>query len=164
MHEMDQQPGKRVMMPQRPLCQAHCVAHHQTKQRCPVATQTSPGAPGARRRGQGCAGSEINHESNSLCSGILGSGSPSGTTLTAGMLSGLFTSLFGLGYFWNIHVPGYFVLVQVRAFLPSVPGLFSGRRIIEAVSPSAAPGHVQILTQASVTVWVPACSQVASPA
>ncbi|KAI4553111.1 hypothetical protein MJT46_016405 [Ovis ammon polii x Ovis aries] len=29
------------------------------------------------------------------------------------LLSGLFTSLFGLGYFWNIHVLWYFVLVQI---------------------------------------------------
>ena len=59
---------------------------------------------------------EINHESNSLCSGIFGERLPLRYYLTAGMLlSGLFTSLFGLGYFWNIHVLWYFVLVQVRA-------------------------------------------------
>lgn len=50
------------------------------------------------------------------------------------LLSGLFTSLFGLGYFWNIHVLWYFVLVQVRApvlhsDLCSIVG-----RVVEAAS------------------------------
>lgn len=72
------------------------------------------GEPGGG--GQGCEVAEINHESNSLCSGIFGERLPLRYYLTAGMLlSGLFTSLFGLGYFWNIHVLWYFVLVQVRA-------------------------------------------------
>lgn len=30
------------------------------------------------------------------------------------LLSGLFTALFGLGYFWNIHVLWYFIVMQVR--------------------------------------------------
>ncbi|CAI9166867.1 unnamed protein product [Rangifer tarandus platyrhynchus] len=47
-------------------------------------------------------------------SGIFGERLPLRYYLTAGMLlSGLFTSLFGLGYFWNIHVLWYFVLVQI---------------------------------------------------
>uniref|UniRef100_A0A672VAD5 Glucose-6-phosphate exchanger SLC37A2 n=1 Tax=Strigops habroptila TaxID=2489341 RepID=A0A672VAD5_STRHB len=34
--------------------------------------------------------------------------------LSGGMvLSGLFTALFGLGYFWNIHVLWYFIIMQV---------------------------------------------------
>ncbi|XP_071942356.1 glucose-6-phosphate exchanger SLC37A2-like [Antedon mediterranea] len=34
--------------------------------------------------------------------------------LTGGMLlSGLFTALFGLGYFWNIHSYAYFVIIQI---------------------------------------------------
>ncbi|EPY88767.1 hypothetical protein CB1_000154012 [Camelus ferus] len=47
-------------------------------------------------------------------SGIFGERLPLRYYLSAGMLlSGLFTSLFGLGYFWNIHVLWYFVLIQV---------------------------------------------------
>lgn len=49
-------------------------------------------------------------------SGIFGERLPLRYYLSTGMLlSGLFTSLFGLGYFWNIHVLWYFVLIQVRA-------------------------------------------------
>ncbi|XP_007463702.1 PREDICTED: sugar phosphate exchanger 2 [Lipotes vexillifer] len=47
-------------------------------------------------------------------SGIFGERLPLRYYLTAGMLlSGLFTSLFGLGYFWNIHALWYFVLIQI---------------------------------------------------
>ncbi|XP_027801202.2 glucose-6-phosphate exchanger SLC37A2 isoform X1 [Marmota flaviventris] len=47
-------------------------------------------------------------------SGIFGERLPLRYYLSAGMLlSGLFTSLFGLGYFWNIHVLWYFVLIQI---------------------------------------------------
>ena len=94
------------------------------------------GEPGGG--GQGCEVAEINHESNSLCSGIFGERLPLRYYLTAGMLlSGLFTSLFGLGYFWNIHVLWYFVLVQVRASSVLHSGLCScHRKITEAVSPS----------------------------
>ncbi|XP_005378512.1 PREDICTED: sugar phosphate exchanger 2 isoform X2 [Chinchilla lanigera] len=47
-------------------------------------------------------------------SGIFGERLPLRYYLSAGMLlSGLFTSLFGLGYFWDIHVLWYFVLVQI---------------------------------------------------
>lgn len=77
-----------------------------------VAVGGVPGEPGGG--GQGCEVAEINHEPTSLCSGIFGERLPLRYYLTAGMLlSGLFTSLFGLGYFWNIHVLWYFVLVQV---------------------------------------------------
>lgn len=38
------------------------------------------------------------------------------------MLSGLFTVLFGLGYFWDIHVLWYFIVMQV----PSASGGFWG--------------------------------------
>lgn len=93
-----------------------------------VAVGGAPGEPGGG--GQGCEIAEINHEPTSLCSGIFGERLPLRYYLTGGMLlSGLFTSLFGLGYFWNIHVLWYFVLVQVRAF----SGLHSGD--------PAAPGH-----------------------
>ncbi|XP_037697801.1 glucose-6-phosphate exchanger SLC37A2 isoform X1 [Choloepus didactylus] len=47
-------------------------------------------------------------------SGIFGERLPLRYYLAAGMLlSGLFTSLFGLGYFWNIHMLWYFVLIQI---------------------------------------------------
>lgn len=82
-----------------------------------------------------------NHKSYSLfSSGIFGERLPLRYYLSAGMLlSGLFTSLFGLGYFWNIHMLWYFVLIQVRApilhsDLCSIMG-----RIAEAASPSQTP-------------------------
>ncbi|NWH70688.1 G6PT3 protein, partial [Piaya cayana] len=47
-------------------------------------------------------------------SGIFGERLPLRYYLSAGMvLSGLFTALFGLGYFWNIHVLWYFIIMQV---------------------------------------------------
>ncbi|NXQ36974.1 G6PT3 protein, partial [Alaudala cheleensis] len=47
-------------------------------------------------------------------SGIFGERLPLRYYLSGGMvLSGLFTALFGLGYFWNIHVLWYFIVVQV---------------------------------------------------
>ncbi|XP_033063047.1 glucose-6-phosphate exchanger SLC37A2 isoform X2 [Trachypithecus francoisi] len=47
-------------------------------------------------------------------SGVFGERLPLRYYLSAGMLlSGLFTSLFGLGYFWNIHELWYFVVIQV---------------------------------------------------
>ncbi|KAL0627064.1 Glucose-6-phosphate exchanger SLC37A2 [Plecturocebus cupreus] len=47
-------------------------------------------------------------------SGVFGERLPLRYYLSAGMLlSGLFTSLFGLGYFWDIHVLWYFVVIQV---------------------------------------------------
>lgn len=50
----------------------------------------------------------------SLCSGIFGERLPLRYYLSGGMvLSGLFTALFGLGYFWDIHVLWYFIVVQV---------------------------------------------------
>lgn len=57
----------------------------------------------------------INHKSNFVfSSGIFGERLPLRYYLTAGMLlSGLFTSLLGLAYFWNIHVLWYFVVIQV---------------------------------------------------
>ena len=87
------------------------------------------------------AGSRDYHGSNSLfCSGIFGERLPLRYYLTAGMLlSGLFTSLLGLGYFWNIHALWYFVLIQVRAF-----ALHSGlcsrhRKVVEAAGPTQPP-------------------------
>ncbi|XP_074417373.1 glucose-6-phosphate exchanger SLC37A2 isoform X4 [Larus michahellis] len=47
-------------------------------------------------------------------SGIFGERLPLRYYLAGGMvLSGLFTALFGLGYFWDIHVLWYFIIVQV---------------------------------------------------
>ncbi|XP_062817082.1 glucose-6-phosphate exchanger SLC37A2 isoform X2 [Anolis carolinensis] len=47
-------------------------------------------------------------------SGIFGERLPLRYYLSGGMLlSGLFTCLFGLGYYWNIHQLWYFVLVQI---------------------------------------------------
>ncbi|NWZ50432.1 G6PT3 protein, partial [Haliaeetus albicilla] len=47
-------------------------------------------------------------------SGIFGERLPLRYYLSGGMvLSGLFTALFGLGYFWGIHVLWYFIVVQV---------------------------------------------------
>lgn len=55
------------------------------------------------------------HTLPSLCSGIFGERLPLRYYLSGGMvLSGLFTALFGLGYFWDIHVLWYFIVVQVR--------------------------------------------------
>lgn len=52
-----------------------------------------------------------------LCvlSGIIGERLPIRYYLTTGMLaSGAFTALFGLGYFYNIHSLGFYVVTQVR--------------------------------------------------
>uniref|UniRef100_G3TIN5 Glucose-6-phosphate exchanger SLC37A2 n=1 Tax=Loxodonta africana TaxID=9785 RepID=G3TIN5_LOXAF len=47
-------------------------------------------------------------------SGIFGERLPIRYYLSAGMLlSGLFTAFFGMGYFWNIHMLWYFVLIQI---------------------------------------------------
>ncbi|NXN72564.1 G6PT3 protein, partial [Himantopus himantopus] len=47
-------------------------------------------------------------------SGIFGERLPLRYYLSGGMvLSGLFTALFGLGYFWDVHVLWYFIIVQV---------------------------------------------------
>lgn len=49
-------------------------------------------------------------------SGIIGERLPIRYYLTFGMLaSGAFTALFGLGYFYNIHSLGFYVVTQVRA-------------------------------------------------
>lgn len=49
-------------------------------------------------------------------SGILGERLPIRCYLTCGMLaSGAFTALFGLGYFYNIHSFGFYVVTQVRS-------------------------------------------------
>ncbi|KGL73180.1 Sugar phosphate exchanger 2, partial [Tinamus guttatus] len=47
-------------------------------------------------------------------SGIFGERLPLRYYLSSGMLlSGLFTALFGLGYFWNIHVLWYYIVMQI---------------------------------------------------
>lgn len=52
-------------------------------------------------------------------SGIFGERLPVRYYLLAGMLlSGIFTSLFGLGYYWNIHQLWYYVLIQVQVLFP----------------------------------------------
>lgn len=42
------------------------------------------------------------------------------------VLSGLFTALFGLGYFWHIHVLWYFIVVQVCCAGGFITWFFSG--------------------------------------
>lgn len=52
----------------------------------------------------------------SVLSGIIGERLPIRYYLTSGMLaSGAFTALFGLGYFYNIHSFGFYVVTQVRS-------------------------------------------------
>ncbi|KAJ6658733.1 hypothetical protein lerEdw1_019893 [Lerista edwardsae] len=56
-------------------------------------------------------------------SGIFGERLPIRYYLSGGMvLSGLFTALFGLGYYWNIHELWYFVLVQILNGLVQTTG------------------------------------------
>lgn len=53
-----------------------------------------------------------------VLSGIIGERLPIRHYLTFGMLaSGAFTALFGLGYFYNIHSLGFYVVTQVRVGL-----------------------------------------------
>lgn len=52
----------------------------------------------------------------SILSGIIGERLPIRYYLTFGMLaSGAFTALFGVGYFYNIHSFGFYVITQVRS-------------------------------------------------
>lgn len=56
-------------------------------------------------------------------SGIFGERLPLRLYLTAGMLlSGLFTCLFGLGFYWNIHSLPYYAFVQVMNGLVQTTG------------------------------------------
>ncbi|XP_037543763.1 glucose-6-phosphate exchanger SLC37A2 [Nematolebias whitei] len=56
-------------------------------------------------------------------SGIFGERLPLRYYLSFGMvMSGLFTSLFGLGYYWNIHSLGYYAFVQVMNGLMQTTG------------------------------------------
>ncbi|XP_072210998.1 glucose-6-phosphate exchanger SLC37A2 isoform X1 [Excalfactoria chinensis] len=56
-------------------------------------------------------------------SGIFGERLPLRYYLSVGMLlSGIFTALFGFGYFWNIHVLWYFIIVQVCNGLAQTTG------------------------------------------
>uniref|UniRef100_A0A2D4PXI7 Glucose-6-phosphate exchanger SLC37A2 n=1 Tax=Micrurus surinamensis TaxID=129470 RepID=A0A2D4PXI7_MICSU len=56
-------------------------------------------------------------------SGIFGERLPLRYYLSGGMLlSGLFTALFGLGYYWNIHQLWYFVFVQILNGLAQTTG------------------------------------------
>lgn len=51
----------------------------------------------------------------SLCSGIIGERLPIRYYLTFGMFaSGACTALFGLGYFYDVHSLGFYVVTQVR--------------------------------------------------
>lgn len=59
--------------------------------------------------------------SHALHSGIFGERLPLRYYLSGGMLlSGIFTALFGFGYFLNIHVLWYYIIVQVRPDLVPV--------------------------------------------
>lgn len=56
-------------------------------------------------------------------SGIFGERLPLRLYLSAGMLlSGLFTALFGLGFYWNIHSLGYYAFIQVMNGLVQTTG------------------------------------------
>uniref|UniRef100_A0A672ZDI2 Glucose-6-phosphate exchanger SLC37A2 n=1 Tax=Sphaeramia orbicularis TaxID=375764 RepID=A0A672ZDI2_9TELE len=56
-------------------------------------------------------------------SGIFGERLPLRYYLSAGMLlSGLFTALFGLGFYWNIHSLGYYGFIQVMNGLMQTTG------------------------------------------
>ncbi|MED6263934.1 hypothetical protein CHARACLAT_009687 [Characodon lateralis] len=56
-------------------------------------------------------------------SGIFGERLPLRYYLSFGMLmSGLFTCLFGLGYYWNIHSLGYYAFIQVMNGLMQTTG------------------------------------------
>uniref|UniRef100_A0A4W6DH46 Glucose-6-phosphate exchanger SLC37A2 n=1 Tax=Lates calcarifer TaxID=8187 RepID=A0A4W6DH46_LATCA len=56
-------------------------------------------------------------------SGIFGERLPLRYYLSAGMLmSGLFTALFGLGFYWNIHSLGYYAFMQVMNGLVQTTG------------------------------------------
>lgn len=67
-----------------------------------------------RRRGDGRVQTGRSDHRSVFPSGVFGERLPLRYYLTAGLLlSGLFTALFGLAYFWNIHELWYFVLVQV---------------------------------------------------
>lgn len=56
-------------------------------------------------------------------SGIFGERLPLRLYLTVGMLlSGLFTSLFGLGFYWNIHSLAYYAFIQVMNGLVQTTG------------------------------------------
>lgn len=76
------------------------------------------GHPGGRR-GQSCWPCAVfPHAGLFPCSlsGIIGERLPIRYYLTFGMLaSGAFTALFGVGYFYNIHSLGFYVMTQVRA-------------------------------------------------
>lgn len=72
-----------------------------------------------------------------VLSGIIGERLPIRYYLTFGMLaSGTFTALFGLGYFYNIHSFGFYVVTQVwpgsvahhaRGFCDELHGAFMSR-------------------------------------
>lgn len=69
----------------------------------------------------------------SLHSGIFGERLPLRYYLSGGMvLSGLFTALFGLGYFWDIHVLWYFIIVQVCPSLVSLQEWEAPRHFLPA--------------------------------
>lgn len=56
-------------------------------------------------------------------SGVFGERLPLRLYLSAGMLlSGLFTALFGLGFYWNIHSLGYYAFIQVMNGLVQTTG------------------------------------------
>ncbi|XP_054939058.1 glucose-6-phosphate exchanger SLC37A2 isoform X3 [Physeter macrocephalus] len=96
------------------LLNLHLLSHVQEAHQCrqePSAPQLLRDDPAHQRHPQ----AQRHHvvQLGPIC-GIFGERLPLRYYLTAGMLlSGLFTSLLGLGYFWNIHVLWYFVLIQI---------------------------------------------------
>lgn len=91
----------------------------------------------------------------SLHSGIFGERLPLRYYLSVGMvLSGIFTALFGFGYFWNIHVLWYFIVVQVWPDLISV--LAFPPRSVWAPIPPAQFGRCSQITLWDVALLPPA--------
>lgn len=76
---------------------------------------TQPGVAGSFTS-RVCLSSHICLSFFSVPSGIIGERLPIRYYLTFGMVaSGAFTALFGVGYFYNIHSFGFYVVTQVRS-------------------------------------------------
>lgn len=105
----------------RPLPRAAAVIEPSWELPCPGALKageqqenTREGARGRPRRG--ASASSRPPLSLLTCSGVLGERLPIRYYLASGMLaSGAFTALFGLGYFYDIHSFGFYVVTQVRS-------------------------------------------------
>lgn len=100
----------------------------------------------------------------SVLSGIIGERLPIRHYLTFGMLaSGAFTALFGLGYFYNIHSLGFYVVTQVRAGSVASQGpgvcdesdwVFGPPVPIPATGESCGPGQLRVLSAGGVGAGV----------